>query len=255
MTSHEFTRCDQATSPSAAPGPRIWCVLGVLRADRVAQGDDEASKPFGLFIEAGCNLWRNWHDIQCSFSSVLSIVDHWGNYSAALASAAGPGHWNDPDMLIVGNDCVSPDEAQTQFAIWSIVAAPLIMGNDLRNVTDAGRQILLNEEAIAIDQDPLGRPGGRISPYGTTEVWARPLSGGDLAVVLLNKNINQTTMTLDMGQLNLTSAEAVVHNIYERRTVGVISRARSMPFAVPPHGCAFLRLRPMSPGGRSMSFP
>merc|ERR1712159_771260 len=78
---------------------------------------------------------------------------------------AGPGRWNDPDMLLAGNDCVTDDEATTQFVVWSIVAAPLIMGNDLRKVPASMKKLLLNPEIIAIDQDPLGKPGGRRTKY------------------------------------------------------------------------------------------
>ena len=92
-------------------------------------GDDEFLKPYDAMAAAGCHLWRNWHDIQCDWSSVRTIMNHWGNNSVALEKAAGPGRWNDPDMLLAGNDCVTDDEATTQFVIWSIVAAPLIMGN------------------------------------------------------------------------------------------------------------------------------
>lgn len=171
----------------------------------------------------------------------MSIIDHFGNFSDILSLVAGPGSWNDPDMLLVGNDCITTAEAQTQFAIWSIMAAPLIMGNDLRNVSDGAREILLNDEAIAVDQDPLARAGGRFTSYGTTEIWTRPLAGGDLAVVLLNKLPNVTTMTLNISQLNWTSGSAFVRDIYAHNTTEVAS-LRAIPFEISPHGCAFLRL-------------
>lgn len=180
--------------------------------------------------------------MECSWSSVVSIIDHFGNFSDVLSLVAGPGSWNDPDMLIVGNDCITEAESQTQFAIWSIMAAPLIMGNDLRNVSNAAREILLNDEAIAIDQDPLARAGGRFTPYGPTEIWTRPLAGGDLAVVFLNKLPNVTTMTLNISQLNWTSSSAFVRDIYAHKTTEVVSHIRAIPFEISPHGCAFLRL-------------
>ena len=83
-----------------------------------------------------------------------------------MAQYAAPGHWNDPDMLLIGNDCITDDEARTQMAIWSISAAPLIMGNDLRNVTPGGKAILLNKYAISVNQDPLGMMGHRVSVNG-----------------------------------------------------------------------------------------
>jgi hypothetical protein len=154
-------------------------------------GSDETTKPFQAMIDAGCNLWRNWDDINNKFDSISSIIDHWGDYSAALSTAAGPGHWNDPDMILVGDDhynyTMTADEAKVQMSIWSIVAAPLIMGNDLRTVTDEMKAILLNKEVIAIDQDPAGKAGIRVSPKGATEVWARELADGSIAVALYNK--------------------------------------------------------------------
>jgi len=138
-------------------------------------------------IDIGCNLWRNWDDIQCSWSSLLSIIDHYGDYGEYLQQWAGPGHWNDPDMLLIGNTCINDDEARSQMAVWSILAAPLIMGNDLRSVVPNHSLILLNKEAIAVDQDPLGKQGIRTSPKGNTEVWSRQLQGGSVAVALFNK--------------------------------------------------------------------
>lgn len=156
-------------------------------------GDNEATKPYQSFIDSGCNLWRNWDDIQCNWQSLASIIEHWGEYGPVLqkwASATGPygGHFNDPDMLLIGNTCISDDEARTQMSIWSIVAAPLIMGNDLRTVSNSTQAILLNTEAIAVNQDSRGLQGLRLGPSADTEVWARLLDNGDYAVALYNKN-------------------------------------------------------------------
>eukprot|EP00048_Salpingoeca_helianthica_P014860 m.223921 g.223921 ORF g.223921 m.223921 type:complete len:494 (-) comp16352_c0_seq1:183-1664(-) len=156
-------------------------------------GSNESTKPYSTFIDIGCNLWRNWDDIQCSWGSLSSIIDHFGDYSRVLQQWVAPGHFNDPDMLLVGNNCISDDEARTQMAIWSILAAPLIMGNDLRTVTPSQREILLNPEVIAVDQDKLAKAGVRLSPKNDTEVWARSLSGGSVAVALYNKNAHTAT--------------------------------------------------------------
>lgn len=150
-------------------------------------GNDETQKPFDTFIADNCNLWRNWDDVQCDWGSVSSIIEHWGTYGEYLSQFAAPGHWHDPDMLLAGIGCITTAEEQSQMALWSISAAPLIMGNDLRNVSAAGRAILLNPEAIAVDQDPAGKMGFRITPAGNTEVWARNLSDGAIAVGLYNK--------------------------------------------------------------------
>ena len=99
-------------------------------------GDNETSKPFQAMIDGGCNLWRNWADIDNSWKSVQSIIDHWGDYCESLKPFAGPGHWHDMDMVLVGDDhnnfTMNEDQSQTQLTIWSIMAAPLIMSSDLR---------------------------------------------------------------------------------------------------------------------------
>jgi len=153
-------------------------------------GSDESKKPYQAMIDAGCNLWRNWDDIQCDWGSVSSIIDHWGDYGEALQQWAGPGHWHDMDMLLIGNDCVTIDEQRTQMAIWSISASPLIMGNDLRTVPDESKAILLNKDAIAVNQDSLGKMGLRHPNYSSDsglQVWFRELANGDVAVALYNK--------------------------------------------------------------------
>lgn len=153
-------------------------------------GSDESSKPFQAMIDAGCNLWRNWDDIQCSWQSLSSIIDHWGDYGASLQPWAGPGHWHDMDMLLIGNGCLSLEEERTQMAIWAISASPLIMGNDLRKVPAASKEILLNSAAIAVSQDSLGKMGVRHSKSNSsssTQLWFRELAGGDVAVALYNR--------------------------------------------------------------------
>merc|ERR1711970_1494662 len=110
-------------------------------------------------IDAGCNLWRNWRDIQCHWDSLSSIIDHWGQYGEALQPHAGPGHWPYMDMFLIGNGCITTEEERTQMAIWAISASPLIMGNDLRKVPSASKEILLNKHAIAVSQDALGQMG------------------------------------------------------------------------------------------------
>eukprot|EP00658_Telonema_sp_P-2_P077663 TRINITY_DN7075_c0_g1_i8.p1 TRINITY_DN7075_c0_g1~~TRINITY_DN7075_c0_g1_i8.p1 ORF type:complete len:452 (+),score=149.24 TRINITY_DN7075_c0_g1_i8:113-1357(+) len=154
---------------------------------------NESLQPFGEFVNDGCNLWRNYKDIQCNWASLGDIIDHWGDYGEALVPAAGPGHWHDMDMLLIGAHCISTAEEQTQMAIWAISASPLIMGNDLRNVSATSRAILLNKDAIAVSQDPLGQMGRRISNTSADphQLWARNLADGQVAVALYNKQGTQ----------------------------------------------------------------
>ena len=170
-------------------------------------GSNESEKPFSTFIADGCNLWRNWDDIQCNWNSLSSIIDDWGDWGPVLTTYAGPGHWNDPDMLLIGNDCITDAEARTQMAIWSIIAAPLIMGNDVRNLTASTLAILSNEHAIAVNQDVLGKQGLRLTASNVSEqVWARPLHDGSVAVGLYNKaDTTRPYPTTCPGDWNMTT--------------------------------------------------
>jgi len=147
-------------------------------------------------LAENCNLWRNYDDIQGSFSSIMGIVEYWRRdyhnyYNDSFLNVAGPGNWNDPDMIIVGDPGLSMGEQETQFALWAIFAAPLLMSNDLRTISTASRELLLNEEIIAVNQDPLGKQGGYIwmntDKNPTQVIWMRELQDADsIAVVLQN---------------------------------------------------------------------
>lgn len=125
-----------------------------------------------------CNLWRNWDDINDSWGSVRSVFNFFGRKSSEdiMVKAAGPGHWNDPDMLIAGNPGTSYSEQRAQFAIWAILAAPLYISSDLRTISDEALSILKNEEVIAINQDSLGKQGYVLSDSGNFRTWIRHLS-------------------------------------------------------------------------------
>jgi alpha-galactosidase len=153
-------------------------------------GDDESIKPFAAMIADGCNLWRNYIDQGPNVGYMQGILEHFGNYSSYLSQWAGPGHWHDPDMLLVGNDAIPDDAARSQFALYGILAAPLILGTDMRRMKASHRDILLNADAIAINQDSAGRMGVRLggaaAQNAPTQVWYRPLENGDVAVALYN---------------------------------------------------------------------
>ena len=130
----------------------------------------------------GANLWRTTGDIQPNWQSIYSIL----NEQAGLAKYARRGHWNDPDMLEVGNGRLSLAENRTHFPLWAMLAAPLLAGNDLPNMTPEIRAILTNRDVIAIDQDRLGREATRAYSDGEVDVWTRHLSGGAMAVAVVN---------------------------------------------------------------------
>ena len=150
-------------------------------------GDNESTKPWAALIAAGCNLWRNYIDMGPTLGYIQGIIAHFGNFSSVL-SEWGPGH--DGDMLLLGVEGVPFSAQVSQFAIYCILALPLIMGNDLRKVAAASQTLALNPAAIAINQDGLGRPGvllgGADASQDETQVWFRPLENGDVAVVLYN---------------------------------------------------------------------
>ncbi|MFZ1086916.1 MAG: glycoside hydrolase family 27 protein [Terracidiphilus sp.] len=130
----------------------------------------------------GGNLWRTTGDITPEWDRMYAILSQ----QEGLEKYAGPGHWNDPDMLEVGNGKLSLAENRTHFSMWAMLAAPLLAGNDLPGMKPEIKAILTNRDVIAIDQDRLGKQGARIYSDGEVEVWSRHLSGGALAVAIVN---------------------------------------------------------------------
>jgi len=130
----------------------------------------------------GGNLWRTTGDIDPKWDRIYSIVSQ----QEGLEKYAGPGHWNDPDMLEVGNGKLTLAENRTHFSLWAILAAPLLAGNDLPNMKPEIKSILLNKDVIAVNQDRLGKQGSRVYSDGEVDVWARHLAGGALAVAVVN---------------------------------------------------------------------
>nr|XP_042906106.1 alpha-N-acetylgalactosaminidase isoform X2 [Parasteatoda tepidariorum] len=128
---------------------------------------DTGMDPDYSSIAKHCNLWRNYNDIEDSWASVLSIIDFYAAHQDELIAAAGPGHWNDPDMIIGGNFGLSYEEARSQLALWAIMASPLLMSNDLRSLKPEFKELLLNKDILSINQDTLGLMGKRI--YNRTE--------------------------------------------------------------------------------------
>jgi alpha-galactosidase len=132
--------------------------------------------------QLGANLWRTTGDIRPAWDSVYSIL----SAQEGLESYAGPGHWNDPDMLEVGNGRLNIRENRSHFSMWAMLAAPLLAGNDLPNMKPEIKEILTNKAVIAIDQDKLGKQGRRVYSEGEVDVWERDLAGGAKAIAVLN---------------------------------------------------------------------
>ncbi|XP_028968951.1 alpha-N-acetylgalactosaminidase [Galendromus occidentalis] len=160
-------------------------------------------KPDYNSISKHCNLWRNFDDIADSWQSVTKIMDYYAKVQDDLIPYSGPGAWSDPDMLIIGDFGLSIDQAKTQMAIWSILAAPLFMSADLRKMDPKFKDILLNRDVIAVDQDEYGRMGRRIFNDKSIQIWIRPVgpraSDGSMSAALAIHNRN------DMGGARLVN--------------------------------------------------
>jgi alpha-galactosidase len=150
-----------------------------------------------------------------------------------------PRHWNDPDMLEVGNGRMSATEYRTHFSLWSMLSAPLIAGNDLRDMSEETKQILLNREVIAVNQDKLGKAAQRIAKEGDTEVWARPLNGGAWAVALFNRGTADAKVAVTWESLKL-NGKLKVRDLWEHQDKGSLADGYSA--TVPSHGVSMIRL-------------
>ena len=170
---------------------------------------------------------------------MLDIVDE----NEPLYSAAGPGHWNDPDMLEVGNGGMTTTEYRSHFSLWALMAAPLIAGNDLRSMTPEIHDILTNKEVIAIDQDPLGRQGRRVWKDGDFEVWSKQLQDGSRAVILLNRSASSQNITVTWEQIGYPGhLSAAVRDLWAHKDLGKFTGKFSAP--VESHGVATVTVRP-----------
>jgi alpha-galactosidase len=185
----------------------------------------------------GGNLWRTTGDIEDKYPRMVQI----GFGQAGLSKYAGPGHWNDPDMLEVGNGGMKPDEYRTHMALWALLAAPLLAGNDLTAMTAETRAMLTNREVIAIDQDPAGAQGDRVSAEGPLEVWAKPLAGGGKAVGMFNLSDLPAEMELKFADVGFGGG-AAARDVWAAKDLGRLRG--SFRVMVPAHGVTLLRLTP-----------
>ncbi|MDT4901579.1 MAG: alpha-galactosidase [Pseudonocardiales bacterium] len=186
------------------------------------------------------NLWRTTGDINDSWGSLKSII----NQNLNLYPYAKPGAWNDPDMLEVGNGHMTDTEYKTHFGLWAEMAAPLLIGTDLRKATPATLSILLNKDVIAIDQDKLGVQGQVIAQGNGTMVFNKPLKNGDRAVALYNSNDAAATMSTTAAQIGLTRSTAYsLKDVWSGTTT---ETAGTISAVVPAHGTALYRVKAVS---------
>jgi alpha-galactosidase len=155
-----------------------------------------SNKPWEWAGDVG-HLWRTTGDIGDSWNSLINIF----NQQKDLARYAGPGHWNDPDMLEVGNGGMTYEEYKTHFSLWCMLASPLMAGNDLQNMTPETKSILLNKEIIALDQDSLGRQAVCYRDNGDYQIWIKVLANNEKAICLLNKSDEKKSVMVDYALL------------------------------------------------------
>ena len=202
-----------------------------------------SNKPWLWARDIG-HLWRTTGDIKdcwvCERGlSWTSILDR----QVGLESYAGPGGWNDPDMLEVGNGGMTLVEYRAHFSLWAILAAPLMAGNDLRSMTPEIRDILTNREVIAVDQDPLGRQGRKVRDDGDVEVWAKELADGSRAVALLNRGESAIAIAVAWPEIGYTEGlRASVRDLWTHRDIGQVRG--SYTAEVPAHGVVLVRITP-----------
>ena len=187
--------------------------------------------------KVGGNLWRTTGDISDHWASMSKI----GFAQFDIASYIRPGHWNDPDMLEIGNGGMNADEYRTHMSLWSLLAAPLLAGNDIRSMSDETKSILMNKEVIAIDQDPDANPVRRLSePDATSVIATRLLHDGSVALGLFNRADQPQTIDVKWDNIGLTRRKVQARDLWKHEDVQVSAEGYSA--SVPAHGVVLLKL-------------
>jgi alpha-galactosidase len=204
------------------------------------------SKPWTWARDVG-NLWRTTGDIQ----DCWDCKRDWGgmgfvhilDLQVGLESYAGAGHWNDPDMLEVGNGGMTTTEYRAHFSLWCILAAPLMAGNDIRSMSPEIAEILKNKEVIAVDQDPMGLQGRRIRREGETEVWAKQLHDGGRAVVLFNRSAAEKEISVNWREIGYPEQlTASLRDLWAKKDLGKLTGNFSAK--VPSHDVVMVTIKP-----------
>ncbi|MGW2718757.1 NPCBM/NEW2 domain-containing protein [Streptomyces sp. NPDC001492] len=193
------------------------------------------NKPWEWAADVG-HLWRTTGDISDNWGSMLSILKK----NLPLAPYAGPGHWNDPDMLEVGNGGMTDTEYRSHFSMWSIMAAPLLIGSDLRRASQATFDILDNKEVVAVDQDPLGKQGTVVSSQGGRWVVAKEMKDGSRAVALFNESGTAQRISTTAQAVGLPAADAyTLRDLWQHKSYNT---AGTVSATVPAHGTVLVRV-------------
>jgi len=219
-----YARMGQALADSGRPIVYSLCQYGMLNVGEWGP-------------KVGGNLWRTTGDIRDAWAS---MTDLGFDKQAGLEKYSGPGHWNDPDMLEIGNGAMSLDEYRVHMSLWSLLASPLIAGNDVRDMPADIAAILMNKEVIAVDQDPLGKQAVRVAKDGDVEVWSRPLRGGATAVGLFNRGADRAKVTARWGDLGINGSKNV-RDLWAHADRGKVSGEYSAE--VVSHGVVMIELK------------
>jgi alpha-galactosidase len=189
------------------------------------------------------NSWRTTYDISDNYGSFTSILD----LQTGLEKFAGPGSWNDPDMLEVGNGGMTTAEYQAHFSLWALLKAPLILGCDLDKVTPATMAIIGNEEVIALSQDPLGKQGRLVrngqGSGGIVQLYAMTLSDGSKGVVIFNRGSRPANFELNVvADLSLPGSKGVrVRDLVKHADIGLYHQDTIIFTGIESHGCLTLK--------------
>ncbi|KAI9553546.1 hypothetical protein GHT06_021464 [Daphnia sinensis] len=210
---------------------------------------EKGIQPNYTFIGTVCNLWRNFDDIDDSWASVSSIIDYYGDNQDTLIPAAGPGHWNDPDMLIIGNFGLSYDQSRAQMAMWAILASPLFMSVDLRTIRPEMKAILQNKNVIAVNQDELGIQGKRIFKKSGVEIWVKPVqpslgNNRSAAIAFLNRRTDgtPTRVSIALSDAGLTSTSGYkVQEMFDGLNLGIYHPDNTLTVVVNPSGVVMVK--------------
>ena len=188
---------------------------------------------------AGGHYWRTFDDITDSWDAVIIIVEQ----QAGLARYSRPHGWNDPDMLEVGNGGMTTDEYRAHVSLWALLNAPLIAGNDLRSMDATTRGLLTNPEVIAVDQNWGGVQGDKVADFGDLEIWAKPMSTGGVAVVLLNRGLRGAEIETSPAELGLRRADE--YNIRDLWAHTTTVTSEDVDTWVPPHAARMFLVLPL----------
>jgi alpha-galactosidase len=187
--------------------------------------------------ETGGNLWRTTGDIGPTWKSV---EDHGFNQNG-LEKWAGPGHWNDPDMLEVGNGNLTPDENYTHMTLWCMLSAPLLIGCDMPKMSPFIVSVFSNDEVLAVNQDALGKQGWRARQDGKSEVWMKPLADGTLAVAFFNRGDSAADVSVRWSDLKLTGPQSL-RDLWREKDMGVQQTGYTVNVAA--HGAELFKAQP-----------